>query len=57
MKFVWLLGPDNKTLIKQPAESAYAKTGGPLKGNIVIPPAWYDHEIKCWVEWIPWDEV
>lgn len=56
-EIVLVLGPDNKTMIKQPTNSAYAKNGGPFKGNIVIPPAWYNEEINCWLEWIPWDEA
>jgi hypothetical protein len=28
-----------------------------LKGNIVIPAAWWDEKTGQWLEWIPWDEV
>ena len=28
-----------------------------LKGNIVIPAAFWDPKTRQWLEWIPWDEV
>lgn len=28
-----------------------------LRGNIVIPAAWWDEKSEQWLEWIPWDEV